>query len=625
MNNLLQLVVEESLHLPSMFTLVFQNSYFPGDTEAKAWQVDGKEFDALFSIGKTIEIGFTSSTTDSTEFEEAETGTVFKGEITGIETHFTAGAQAPVIIRGYDASHRLHRGRYNRSFQNMTDTDIVKKIAGEAGISTGTVDASGGPYGYGDINGSNGYTFQSNQTNMEFMRKLAFRNGFELFMQDGKLNFRKPKKDDTVKLEWLKELHSFSVRVSSAEQVSEVEVRGWNYKTKKPIVETATSASLFTSNDYGEGKKQSSAFSGKPSSPKMVLVDQAIAEASEAKAIAQAVCNELGGEYVQADAHAEGNPKIRPGRVVELKDLNKYSGKYYVAETRHVFQEGVYATEFSVRGLRGNDLFSTLTADASTSSTHPQHTTRVGIVTDNNDPNKWGRVRVKFPALTDEHASYWARVVSAGAGAGRGFDCLPEINDEVLVAFENGDIHRPYVIGGVWNGTDAPPESVTDSVANGKVRLRTFKTRVGHRLQFVEEDKGSKKGVYLDTVDGHYAHFNDTEKFLEIKTKGGHQLKLDDQGKTALLKTTGGHTLEMKDAGSSVTLKSTGTMTIEAAQSITIKVGSNSIKIDNTGITAQSSLKLDMKGTTVNVEGTGSTAVKSTGILQVQGSLVKIN
>ena len=81
---------------------------------------------------------------------------------------------------------------------------------------------------------------------------------------------------------------------------------------------------------------------------------------------------------------------------------------------------------------------------------------------------------------------------------------MPEINDEVLVAFEHGDIHRPYVIGGVWNGKDATPNPVADDVANGKVRLRTFKTRVGHKIQFVEEDKGiSKKGAYIETAEGH--------------------------------------------------------------------------------------------------------------------------
>ncbi|MHC5732095.1 MAG: phage baseplate assembly protein V, partial [Nostoc sp.] len=99
----------------------------------------------------------------------------------------------------------------------------------------------------------------------------------------------------------------------------------------------------------------------------------------------------------------------------------------------------------------------------------PGQTFLVGIVTDNKDPQGWGRVKVKFPTLTEDHASNWARVVAPGAANGRGFDCLPEVNDEVLVGFEHGDIHRPYVLGGVWNGKDAPPEKVDDSIQRGKV------------------------------------------------------------------------------------------------------------------------------------------------------------
>ena len=70
----------------------------------------------------------------------------------------------------------------------------------------------------------------------------------------------------------------------------------------------------------------------------------------------------------------------------------------------------------------------------------------MGNVTNNKDPEGWGRVKVKFPTLTEEHESNWARVVALGAAKQRGFDCLPEVNDEVLVGFEHGDIHRPYFL-----------------------------------------------------------------------------------------------------------------------------------------------------------------------------------
>ena len=81
----------------------------------------------LLQIGKSVKIGFVSSTTKSPDFAEENKNYILEGEITGIDTNFTGKSQAPIIVRGYDASHRLHRGKHNRSFQNMSDSDIVKK------------------------------------------------------------------------------------------------------------------------------------------------------------------------------------------------------------------------------------------------------------------------------------------------------------------------------------------------------------------------------------------------------------------------------------------------------------------------------------------------------------------
>ncbi|MBH8572455.1 VgrG-related protein [Nostocaceae cyanobacterium CENA369] len=593
LNDILQISVEESLHLPGMFTLIIKNDYFPGRAEEKTWR-----HQSLFAIGKKIKIGFVSSTTENVDFETAEQGYVLDGEITAIETEFTEKSQAPIVIRGYDISHRLHRGRYNRSFQNVTDSDIVNQIVQETGIATGTVTSTSIVHDY---------VFQENQTNMEFLRERAARLGFELYVQDGKLNFRQPAQNQSLSLTWLEDIHNFRVRVTSAEQVSSVEVRGWDYTTKRPIVSTASTEQVITNTENGTGSKTSTKFSIQP---KMIVVDRPVFSANEAQKMAQALCNELGGEFVYADAKGEGNPDLRPGRVVKLKDMGNYSGSYYVTETRHLFHERVYTTEFGVRGLRSGDLLATLSPQ-----THlqPGQTLLVGIVSNNKDPKGWGRVRVKFPTLTEEHESNWARVVSVGAGSGRGFDCLPEVNDEVLVAFEHGDIHRPYVIGGVWNGTDAPPESVNDTVVNGKVRLRTFKTRVGHKLQFVEEDKGTKKGVYLQTTDGHNLRLNDSEKFAELETTGGHKFRCDDSNKTISLTSTGDITVKSGTTGTTKKISvNGGEIALTATQKITLTVGTTSIELTPSGITMRTTGTVSVQaGSSISVQSGGSLSVNS--------------
>ena len=82
----------------------------------------------------------------------------------------------------------------------------------------------------------------------------------------------------------------------------------------------------------------------------------------------------------------------------------------------------------------------------------------IGIVTSVNDPEGRGRVRLNFPWL-DLNSSDWAPVAAPMAGSKRGVFFMPEVDDEVLVAFEHGDFDHPFVVGFLWNGVDKPPET----------------------------------------------------------------------------------------------------------------------------------------------------------------------
>ncbi len=592
MNDILEIVVDESLHMPSMFIIKIHNVYVAASENSEPWKNE-----KYFNIGDQISIGFEAGTTEDPEFLLSEIEQrLIEGEITGIEVKFSNTSEAHIIVRGYDVSHRLHRGRYNRSFLNCTDTDIVRRIAQEARIRIGQLDASGV---------SHEYVFQENQTNMEFLRERAARIGFELFVQDKRLYFRKPKSGEFLQLEWLEDITSFDVKVTSAEQVSSVEVNSWDYSNKKLISETASKEQLVTETGNGDGSSISQKFKMKEP-PKMIVVDQPVDTAKEAKQMAQALCNELGGEFVTADARATGNPKIRPGKVVALENMGtRYTGKYYVTGTRHHYIHRDYTTDFTVRGLREGSLLSTLPP-----KTHlqPGQTLLVGLVTNNNDPKGWGRVKVKFPTLTTQHESHWARVVGLGAANTRGFYCLPEIDDEVLVGFEHGDIHRPYIVGGVWNGKDKTVETVAETIKNGKVRVRTIKTRTGHMIQFVEEDdKRSKAGIYIKTKSGHRIDINDSQKFIEIKTAGRHSIRMDDKptSKKIEIKTSGRNQVILNDTRSIVSVKT------KMRQELTFLDTGMTVMLRTTG--------------TINVNGAAAVNVSSGGAVNVNaGGLVSV-
>jgi uncharacterized protein involved in type VI secretion and phage assembly len=210
----------------------------------------------------------------------------------------------------------------------------------------------------------------------------------------------------------------------------------------------------------------------------------------------------------------------------------------------------------------------------------------VGVVTNNQDPEKMGRVKMKFPWLNDTDESNWARVATMMAGKDRGTWFLPEVGDEVLVAFEHGDVQFPYVVGSLWNGVDTPPRDNADG-ANDE---RVIKSRLGHELIFNDKDGSGK---------------------VEIKTKAGHQLLLDDTSgseKITVVDKSGSNKIEMDSAAGNIAFTAQTKISLKALQ---------------VEITADSSLKLT--GAQVEITADADAKVQSSSMLTIKGSLVKIN
>jgi len=118
----------------------------------------------------------------------------------------------------------------------------------------------------------------------------------------------------------------------------------------------------------------------------------------------------------------------------------------------------------------------------------------IGLVSNVSDPDKLGRVKVRFPWLQDDSESPWARVVSFMAGPDRGAVFRPEVDDEVLVVFAHGDMRFPFVIGALWNGKDKMPSERGGDKDNA---IRLIKSRSGHQILF-DDTSGSEKVTVLD-------------------------------------------------------------------------------------------------------------------------------
>lgn len=471
--------------------------------------------------------------------------TLFEGEITALEMDLAAHGVPTLSLVCLDRAHRLQRGRHQRSFVKMKDSDIVKKIAGECGLAVKT----------DPTEVLHDWVFQNNQTNWEFLRERAARNGYRLYVT-GKnlLHFEKVKNggEGTVRLVWAGNLRSFRPRVSTAGQVESVVVRGWDPKAKQPIIGTSKKA-----NGLPEVGDKGGAEAARPFGPaKMVVVDRPVANQAEADAIARSLFDEIAGRYLEADGLCFGLPSLKPGMQVEIANIGKrFSGKYYTTAVTHIYtpSEG-FTTQFSVAGKSMSSLITEADDSARLTAARLGGNIVIGIVTDNKDPDSLGRVKVNYPWLTEEHTSYWARTASQMGGAGRGMFNIPEIDDEVLVAFEHGDIHRPYVIGQLWNGKDRPPSLSGDSELgpSSEVNRRGFYSRIGHQMNF--NDTGGKGDISFQTAGGHVIKYDDAQKNVSVTTTGGHNITADDAKKQVEIKTTSGHTITMNDASNKISI-----------------------------------------------------------------------
>jgi phage protein D len=523
---LVRLSLEQALQLPDAFNIVL---------------ADGLDWlkDDTFAMGKEVKIELGS--------DEHPAKTLLIGEVTGLLPTMGPDNEVLLQVRGYDKSHRLLRGRYSRSFINSTDSDIATRIAQEMGLGTDIE----------DTDEVYDYAFQYNETNLEFLQKRASAIGYQVGVFKGNLYFKplgQPLSGEAaprpVELEWGDALEEFEVSRTTPGQATEVQVHGWDPKTKKPIIGQARS-----SQSGPDTKKKANGTDAVKSAfsmdAPMTVYRSDIGSQKAAERLAQVVCDELNADYTTAEALAKGDPRLCPGADVEVSGIGILDGTYRISSAVHVFDERGYHTSFRVDGLRrprpSLPAFETAPAPRGLSFA-------VGIVTNNEDTQNMGRVKVRFPMLTDLESD-WCRLVSPMTGDGRGFFFLPEIEDEVLVAFDASMGGRPFVIGSLWNGKDAPPLAAGEAVKDRKVVRRTIKTGVRGT-----DGRVLGNAITLDDTAG--------EQKVVIEDRNGNQIAIESKGDT--IKITSKGNIEIH-AAEDIKITAGGKLNLEATAEAVLK------------------------------------------------------
>jgi uncharacterized protein involved in type VI secretion and phage assembly len=283
--------------------------------------------------------------------------------------------------------------------------------------------------------------------------------------------------------------------------------------------------------------------------------------------MAKAVAGKLGGSVIEATAVATGNPRITVGGIVELKGIGKrFGGQHRVVAVTHMVRgSSGYETKITL-GAGGRPLVEELGGRGRTGG-FAAHLV-IGLVTNNKDTESEGRIKVKYPALDPSAESTWVRVAYPGAGTSRGIVALPQVNDEVVIGFEHGDIERPIVLGSLFNGKDKPGDTLLTTAAAEKLSFGMV-----------------MPGDVVTNTDGN----------VKTTAKQGIELKATGTAKVA----------------------SDGAMSLTSEQGVEI--------------TAQEAAKLSGLTTTiqgqteVQVSAQGEVQIKANGAVQIQGSMIQVS
>lgn len=540
----------------------------------------------LMRPGQSLKVEAGSASEDP---RQTAIGPVFDGEVVAAEASFTPGGGSRFVLRGYDKSHRMHRTRKTRTFLMQPDNLIATQIASDYGLIP-RIDPTPG---------TNEYLCQRNQTDWEFLSERAREIGFEMNVALGALVFRRAGSDPAAgipqRLALGSSLLSFRVRATSAEQPQTTKVQSWNTLLKTPVM--GMSPPPTGENTPQDPTLMPLTIAARFGSSADVGTDVPFDLPPAAMANAAARRTHSASASIEAEGSCTGNPALVPGAKVSVEGLGlSFSGEYVLTTVRHVFDER-FVTYFTVSGTHDRSLLGLTQPGAMTRANGHGGGANLGSpviakVSNTNDEMLMGRVKVELPWLGDEAESNWAPVVSVGGGADKGLQVIPEVGDTVLVVFEQGDVRRPYVLGGVYNTQQMMPSgAVPPPVSNGQTNIRIFKTRAGHMLTF--DDSPAQETVTLETNRGSKLVLQEgpTNKIQLVDSNGQNEITIDG-------------------AASSIKMKSMGNLEIEATGQLKLK-GTAGVQIEGNG--------------PVSVKSTATLGLEGTAMAELKGGMVKIN
>jgi uncharacterized protein involved in type VI secretion and phage assembly len=555
---LLEIRVQREFQVPGRVAMRFLD---PGYELASSSEV---------SLGTTIEV---SDPLD-------QSLVLIEAEVTSVAVEQPQGQQPELVVVGHDKSHRMGRATTVKSYLSMQYSDVVSKLASDMGLSA-NVDSTSEVVDY----------LLQADSDLGLLTELAQRIGFDWWVDGSTLHFQKPASGREVSLTLGTDLWSFSVR-ASGHHPDEVVVDGWDRSQQQQVSSTADTptsgvAASSTLADLASGTAR--AFG----SAKLTTAGVAARNQAEATAVSQAIYDRGRACAVSARGVAPGNGHITLGRSVRVSEAGPLAGTYPVTAVEHVFRAtSGYVTRFRSGDRRPTSLVDTLGGRPGSGPAHHHPGVSVGIVTNINDPTNSGMVRVRYPGVNSSEETGWARLLAIGGGSSRGAVFVPEVDDEVLVAFEAGDPRQPVVIGGLYSSKASIPEN---PVAEGTVANRSLKSRLGHTITLLDGTEDPKQAIDLQLAGGqHLVHLGKDKLNISVPD---------------------GTPVTVAAGQSSINIGQDGSMKL-SAPNITIQADEQlKIQAPTVNVTADAQLSLEgqaqaaLKGAQVQLQGEGPVTI----------------
>ncbi len=567
---LIELRIERALNVPARVTLRFAD---PGYALLQSGQA---------ALTGTLEVKGPGGSS-----------TLFDGIVTSVGSEQREGEQPELVIVGHDKSYKLGLTSKVETYVEMGAGTIVSKIVSSSGLSATTGPSLSSP--------TMDYVLQVD-TDLGMLGELARRSGADWWVDGTTLYCGMPNEltsaRKTVKLTLGDGLFSFSARALPGP--TSVTVSGWDTVQQKAVTGAASGAS--------NGVLPSSTLAGLASvTATFVTGALGARSATEAKALSQSLFDLRASAAVEATGVTAGNGAIVPGGQVTVSGAGPLSGTYPISAVEHVYRpRRGFVTRFRSGDRRPEGLGDGARSNGAgmSGSIVGHYGVTVGVVSNIKDPTTLGRVKLTFPGLSATKESGWARVVALGGGASYGAVFLPEVTDEVLVAFEDGDTRTPVVIGGLYGKSKTIPATLVDS-GTGKVAKRELVSRLGHTVRFLDGTSTDKKAIELALADGANSIHLGSDK-TTVTVKSGNNLSI----------TVGNTSITVAASSGALTIKA-ATITIQATSQLKLTAPTVNISAD-TALTMKSS-------TEATLTGGAALTVKASGEVGITGGVVKIN